>query len=87
MKKAKRKDKKLTAQQLDAIHDAGVDMSPYLDSATSRRPGLEIQRVNVDFPRWMIAQMDREAERLGITRQSVIKFWIADRIAAMAKKA
>jgi hypothetical protein len=61
-------------------------MAPYLDSAGSRRPGLEIQRVNVDFPQWMIAQMDREAERLGITRQSVIKFWIADRIAALAKK-
>jgi hypothetical protein len=47
---------------------------------------VEIQRVNVDFPRWMVAQMDREAERLGVTRQSIIKVWIAERLAAGEKK-
>jgi hypothetical protein len=86
MKKAAKNKGKLTAEELDALHDAGVDMTPYLDLTSSRRPGLEIHRVNVDFPQWMIDCMDREAKRLGVTRQSIIKVWIAERIAASAKK-
>ncbi|WP_374727561.1 type II toxin-antitoxin system BrnA family antitoxin [Haloactinomyces albus] len=46
----------------------------------ARRPGEEQRRVNVDFPEWMIAALDREARRLGVTRQSVIKVWLADRL-------
>jgi hypothetical protein len=72
--------KKLTAEEFDALHDSGEDITPYLDLSTSHRPGREIQRINVDFPKWMIASLDHEAERLGITRQSVIKFWISERI-------
>jgi hypothetical protein len=68
------------------MHDAGVDMTEYLDMASSRRPGLEIHRVNVDFPQWMIDRMDDEARRLGVTRQSIIKVWIAERLAQSAKK-
>ena len=86
MKKSRKGKPKLTAQEIDAMHDAGVDLTDYVDWSSARRVDVAIQRVNVDFPQWMIAQMDREAERLGITRQSVIKFWIADRIAALAKK-
>jgi hypothetical protein len=48
--------------------------------AATRRPGLEQRRVNVDFPVWMIESLDREAQRLGATRQSVIKVWIAERL-------
>jgi hypothetical protein len=70
--------RKLTANELDALHDSGADMSAYLDMGSSRRPGLEIQRVNVDFPIWMIQSLDQEAGRLGIPRQSVIKFWISE---------
>lgn len=51
-------------------------MSAHLDNR-SRRPGLESQRVNVDFPKWMIESLDDEAGRLGVPRQSVIKFWIS----------
>ena len=86
MKKAGKKKAKLTAEELDALHDAGVDMTPYLDLISTRRPGLEIQRVNVDFPQWMIAQMDREAKRLGVPRQSIIKVWIAERLEAKRSK-
>jgi hypothetical protein len=75
--------KKLTAKELDALHDAGGDLSAHLDGASSRRPGREIQRVNVDFPRWMIASLDEEADRLGVPRQSVIKVWISERLERM----
>ena len=47
---------------------------------------MELRRVNVDFPAWMIEQMDREAERLGVTRHSIIKVWIAERLAGPGKK-
>ena len=51
-----------------------------LDLTRARRPGLEQKRVNVDFPVWMISALDREARRLGVTRQSVIKMWLAERL-------
>jgi hypothetical protein len=86
MKKSRRKKAKLTARQIDAMHDAGVDMTDYVDWTKARRLGREIQRVNVDFPRWMIEKMNREAERLGVTRQSIIKVWIAERLAALDSK-
>ena len=66
----------LTAEELDDLHDSGSDMSAHLDRRSSR-PGLESQRVNVDFPKWMIESLDDEAGRLGVPRQSVIKFWIS----------
>ena len=86
MKKAAKKKAKLTAEEFDTLHDAGVDLNDYVDWSSARRVDVEIQRVNVDFPRWMVAQMDREAERLGVTRQSIIKVWIAERLAAGEKK-
>jgi len=70
--------RKLTSRQLDALHDSGADISAHLDLRSARRPGLEIQRVNVDFPIWMVESLDEEAERLGVPRQSVIKFWISE---------
>jgi len=51
-----------------------------LDLAAIRRPALEQRRVKVDFPSWMIESLDREARRLGVTRQSIIKVWIAERL-------
>lgn len=57
-------------------------MTPALDLSSARRPGLEQRRVNVDFPVWMIESLDREARRLGVTRQSIIKMWIAERLEA-----
>ena len=52
--------------------------------AKTRRIGLEARRVNVDFPSWMVDSLDREARRIGVTRQSLIKLWLADRLAQPA---
>lgn len=55
-------------------------MTAMLDLNEATRPGLKAKRVNVDFPDWMVQSLDREAHRLGVTRQSLIKLWIADRL-------
>ena len=67
-----------TAESLDAMHDAGVNLSAQLDLKSARRPGREVQRVNVDFPVELLQEIDRRARRLGVTRQSFIKIRIAD---------
>jgi hypothetical protein len=71
---------KTKAKDFDARFDRGEDVSEFLDMAKARRPGREQRRVNVDFPVWMIESLDREAARLGVPRQSVIKVWIAERL-------
>jgi len=70
----------MKARDLDRKFDRGEDITGELDLSQARRPGLEQRRVNVDFPKWMIESLDREAKRLGVTRQSVIKVWIAERL-------
>jgi hypothetical protein len=75
---------KIDAEELDRRFDDGEDITPWLDLSTVRRPNLESRRVNVDFPSWMVDALDREAHRLGVTRQSIIKVWIAERLEAVA---
>jgi hypothetical protein len=70
----------MKAEEFDERFDAGEDVATALDITRSRRPGEEHRRVNVDFPAWMVAGLDREASRLGVTRQSLIKVWIAERL-------
>ena len=70
----------MKSKEFDKKFDEGVDVSEYLDFSKATRPGREQKRVNVDFPVWMIQSLDREAKRLGVPRQSVIKVWIADRL-------
>ena len=70
----------MKAKELDKKFDDGEDISRYLDYSKATRPGREQKRVNVDFPVWMIQSLDKEAARLGVPRQSVIKVWIADRL-------
>lgn len=72
----------MKAEELDQKFDAGEDVLEFFDLSTLRRPGLETKRVNVDFPQWMVIELDREAQRLGVHRQAVIKVWIADRLGA-----
>jgi hypothetical protein len=70
----------MKATDLDEKFDNGEDVSEYFDLSTIRRPNLEPRRVNVDFPAWVVAGLDREAARLGVTRQSIIKMWIAEKL-------
>ncbi len=71
----------MKAEEFDKKFEEGQDISVYLDLSKATRPGLEQQRVNVDFPRWMLHSLDKEAKRLGVPRQSIIKVWIAERLA------
>jgi hypothetical protein len=70
----------MKAEEFDARFERGEDVTSSLDLSKARRPGTEQRRVNVDFPDWMIQALDREAKRLGVPRQSVIKVWIAERL-------
>ncbi|EAU55277.1 type II toxin-antitoxin system BrnA family antitoxin [Mariprofundus ferrooxydans] len=70
----------MKAKDFDQAFENGGDITGELDLTRARRPELEQKRVNVDFPVWMIHQLDREARRLGVTRQSVIKMWLAERL-------
>ena len=70
--KAKSLDKKFDDNQSDMIEE--------LDVSSIKRPYQTQKRVNVDFPTWMIESRDKEASRLGVTRQSIIKVWLAERL-------
>jgi len=70
----------MKSDEFDQKFDDDEDITGDLDLTAIRRPGLEQRRVNVDFPAWMIESLDREARRLGVTRQSIIKVWIAERL-------
>jgi len=70
----------MKAKSFDRKFDDGNDISAHLDVTTARRVTQEQRRVNVDFPTWMIESLDHEAARLGVTRQSIIKVWIAERL-------
>ena len=70
----------MKAEELDQKFDADEDITQYLDLSRARRPEQEQKRVNVDFPLWMIQNLDKEAKRLGVPRQSIIKLWIAERL-------
>ncbi len=71
----------MKATELDKKFDEGVeDIVDDLDMSKAMRPNEPSRRVNVDFPPWMVDSLDREAKRLGVTRQSVIKVWIAERL-------
>lgn len=72
----------ISADELDRRFDEGEDIGRFLDWSTARRPGLEQRRVNVDLPLWMIDSLDGEAKRIGVTRQSIVKVWLAERIKA-----
>lgn len=72
------KTKALSSTELDAMHDAGIDLSSHMDVAKAVRTGRAVQRVNVDFPVDLLREIDQEARRLGVTRQAFIKVRLAD---------
>jgi hypothetical protein len=74
----------MKAKDFEKQFDEDVDLTASLDLSKARRVLQEQKRVNVDFPTWMIDSLDREASKLGVTRQSVIKVWLAERLEATA---
>ncbi len=70
----------MKAHELDRAFDEGEDITHALDLSRATRPNIAARRVNVDFPAWMVEGLDARATHLGITRQSLIKMWIAERL-------
>lgn len=70
----------ISGETFDAKFDAGEDISDHVDWSTARRPGLEKRRVNIDFTDQMVRRLDIQAQRRGVTRQSLIKMWVTDRL-------
>jgi hypothetical protein len=76
----------MKASEIDKLFDEGKDVLHLVDWKGARRPGLEARRVNVDFPNWMVEALDKEARKRGVTRQSLIKLWLADKLESMAHR-
>jgi len=70
----------MKAKSFDKAFDEGKDITRFLDVSQARCVNHKPRRVNVDFPSWMVDALDREANRLGVTRQSIVKFWISERL-------
>jgi hypothetical protein len=79
-KSTKQEPKPITAEEMDKRFDAGASILEYADLDTA------VFRVNVDFPAWAVAELDRESNRLGVSRQSLIKIWITERLDQLAKE-
>ena len=70
----------MKAKDFEKNFDENYDITASLDLSKAKRVLQEQKRVNVDFPTWMIESLDREAGKLGVTRQSIIKVWLAERL-------
>jgi len=70
----------ITAEEFDRRFDEGEDITPFIDKSSLRRPGLQARRVNVDFPEWIIEKLDAQSMLIGVSRQSLIKLWISERV-------
>jgi len=74
----------MKARKFDSDFESGKDITGSLDLSKVKRPNQAQRRVNVDFPIWMIESLDNEASRLGVTRQSIIKVWLAERLETLS---
>ena len=74
----------MTVEEFDKKFDDGEDISEYLDMSSIRKPNLEPKRINIDFPTWMVKSLDAEAKHIGVSRQAIIKTWLAERIQRLA---
>ena len=70
----------MKAKDFDKKFNKGQNITNYLNLSKAKRPEQEQKRVNVDFPQWMVHSLDKEAKRLGVPRQSIIKVWVAERL-------
>ena len=75
-----KKTSTITAEEFDQRFDRGDDISAFVDKSTIMRPGVESRRVNVDFPEWIIRNLDVESKMIGVSRQSLIKLWVSERL-------
>ncbi|SNY55459.1 hypothetical protein SAMN06297280_2874 [Arsukibacterium tuosuense] len=75
----------MKAKDFDTKFDEGTkDIIDDLVVKSARRVNQEAKRINVDFPAWVVESLDREAARIGVTRQSIIKVWLVERLRAEA---
>ncbi len=74
----------MKAKEFDEKFDKGDDILDLLDMTKAKRCMQDQKRVNIDFPAWMIESLDKEASRVGVTRQSIIKVWLAERLENLA---
>jgi hypothetical protein len=74
------KKNSIKALDFDKKFDKNEKILSHLDISNSRRPGLEAKSIKIDFPLWMLESLDKEAKKLGVTRQAVIKLWLSDRL-------
>lgn len=72
----------MNSEELDRKFDDGEDVLEYFDLSTLRRPGLEPQAIEISFPQWMVVALDKEAQRLGVQREAIIKLWLSERLDA-----
>ena len=75
----------MKSEKFDSDFDSGKDITGSLDLSKIKHPNKVQKRVNVDFPTWMIESLDKEASRLGVTRQSIIKIWLAERLESLVR--
>lgn len=72
--------KPISAEEFDRRFDAGEDMGDYIDWSSVRRPGQDVERVSLAFPRSLVAKLDEEAKRRGMTREALIETWVSERV-------
>ena len=75
----------MKATNFDKKFDDGEDITAHLDLSQARRPEQEAKRVNIDFPVWVVQKVDKEARRLGVSRQALLKLWVAERLEVCAQ--
>ena len=73
-------ERSMTDEEFDQYFDEGGDITDFIVEGSVSRPNIATRRVNVDFPEWMLRDLDRAAEKLAINRQALIKTWLADRL-------
>ena len=77
----------MKAEEFDKIFDENEeDVLHYFDTSTIKRPNLKPKRINIDFPTWMVKRLDEEAQLLGVSRQAIIKTWLADKLMQLQQK-
>lgn len=79
--------KTISASEFDKKFDDGEDVMEFLDLSKAERPNQKHKRINVDFPLWMVEELDKASDRVGVTRQSLIKMWLADKLSLQGQAA